>query len=69
MQHEAQSPELRYLEQSMSVQTSPEPAQPTPQPTISQAVQQQQGQTKKGEQQSAGTQPAVKPQIRDWASI
>jgi len=53
----------------MSVQLSHEPAQSTPQPAVSQSVQQQQAQTKKAEQQSAGTQSTVKPQIRDWASI
>lgn len=53
----------------MSVQLSHEPAQPTPQPELTPSVQHQQGQTKKAGQQTAGTQNAVKPQIRDWASI
>jgi hypothetical protein len=32
-------------------------------------TQQQQGQSSPTSQQSAGTPPAPKPQIRDWASI
>ena len=43
-------------------------ASPSPKQGVKKPAQQQQGQSTATPQQSAGA-PAIKPQIRDWASI